>query len=185
MMITVRLYAEIAIMFVVFCLALFLSAGTISWGAGWVFLFLFFAFIVVLSQWLLKHNPDLLTERLTGIGKANQLVWDKVFFVVIEVFFMAWLVLMPLDAIRFHWSYMPRWIQIAGAALLVGSFTLFFATFRENSYLSPAVRLQTERGQTVVSTGPYHYVRHPMYSAMIPFTTGTALLLGSWYGLLL
>jgi protein-S-isoprenylcysteine O-methyltransferase Ste14 len=185
MMITVKLCAEIAATFVVFGLALFLSAGTVSWVAGWVFLVLFFAFTAALSRWLLMHNPGLLAERLTGIGKADQPVWDKVFFVVIEVFFMAWLVLMPLDAIRFHWSHMPRWLQMAGAVLLVGSFKLFFATFRENSYLSPAVRLQTERGQTVVSTGPYRYVRHPMYAGVIPFIAGTALLLGSWYGLLL
>ncbi len=71
-MIAVRLCAEIAAMFVVFGLALFLPAGTLSWVAGWVFLVLFFAFTAVLSRWLLKHNPDLLTERLTGIGKANQ-----------------------------------------------------------------------------------------------------------------
>jgi len=183
--VTLKLSAEIAATFVVFGLALFLSAGTVRWVAGWVFLVLFFAFTVTLSWWLFTHNPDLLTERLTGIGKANQPAWDKVFFVVIEAFFMAWLVLMPLDAVRFHWSQMPGWLQVVGAVLLVGSFTLFFATFRENSYLSPAVRLQTERGQTVVSTGPYRYVRHPMYAGMIPFTAGTALLLGSWCGLLL
>jgi hypothetical protein len=60
----------------------------------------------------------------------------------------------------------------------------FYRTFRENPYLSPAVRVQTERAQKVVSTGPYRYVRHPMYAAFVLFTFGTALLLGSWYGLL-
>ena len=50
--------------------------------------------------------------------------------------------------------------------------------------VSPTVRIQSDRGQTVVSTGPYRYVRHPMYSAAILWTVGTALLLGSWYGLL-
>ncbi len=58
------------------------------------------------------------------------------------------------------------------------------AAFRENSYLSPVVRVQKERGQTVISTGPYHYVRHPMYSAMVIFFVGTSLMLGSWYGVL-
>ena len=76
-----------------------------------------------------------------------------------------------------------RWL---GAILLLVSFYLFFLTFRENPYLSPAVRVQSERGQTVISTGPYHYVRHPMYGAAgIPFMVGTALLLGSWFGLLM
>jgi protein-S-isoprenylcysteine O-methyltransferase Ste14 len=91
---------------------------------------------------------------------------------------------MPLDAVRFHWSHMPVWLQVVGAITLIISFFLFFLTFRENSYLSPMVRIQKDRGQTVVSTGPYHYVRHPMYAAILLFVPGVALLLGSWYGLL-
>jgi protein-S-isoprenylcysteine O-methyltransferase Ste14 len=68
---------------------------------------------------------------------------------------------------------------------LLWSFYFFFLTFRENSFLSPVVRIQNERGHTVVSTGPYHYVRHPMYAGFLPFMIGTPLLLGSWYGVLL
>ncbi len=179
------LTAEIVGMFVVFALALFLAAGTLAWPAGWAFLVLFFGFVVALSLWLLRHNPGLLTERLTGIGKPDQKAWDKVWYVLATVVFLAWLVFMPLDAVRFHWSQMPAWLQVVGAILLLCSCALFFLTFRENSYLSPAVRVQTDRGQTVVSTGPYHYVRHPMYAAVIPYALATTLLLGSWYGLLL
>ena len=169
----------------VFGLALFLAAGTIVWPSGWAFLVLFFGFTIALTQWLLRHNPGLLTERMTGIGKANQPAWDRVFFAAMQVFFLAWLVLMPLDAVRFRWSQMPGWLQVVGAVLLLCSFYLFFLTFRENPYLSPAVRVQTERGQTVISTGPYRYVRHPMYGTTIVFIVGTTLLLGSWYGLFL
>jgi protein-S-isoprenylcysteine O-methyltransferase Ste14 len=179
------LTAQIAGMFVVFSLALFLAAGTVIWPAGWAFLVLFFGFTVAISRWLLKNNPGLLSERMTGIGKPDQKTWDKVFFGVANVFFLAWLVLMPLDAVRFHWSQMPVWLQMVGAFLLLCSFYIFFLTFRENSYLSPAVRVQTDRGQTVVSTGPYQYVRHPMYATAIIFLVGTTLLLGSWYGLAL
>lgn len=171
-------------MFVVFALLLFVSAGTIRWLAGWCFLFLFFGFVIALSSWLLQHNPALLNERMTGIGNAGQKQWDKVFFVLANVLFLAWLTLMPLDAVRFHWSHMPLLVQTAGAAISILSFWLFFLTFRENSYLSPAVRIQTDRGQTVVTTGPYRYVRHPMYAAALAFFLGTTLLLGSWYGLL-
>jgi protein-S-isoprenylcysteine O-methyltransferase Ste14 len=178
------LAAEIAGTYVVFGLTLFIAAGTIIWPAGWAFLILFLGFTIALSRWLFRHNPGLLTERMTGIGKPNQPTWDRVFFVVIEAFFLLWLVLLPLDAIRFHWSRMPGWLHLVGAVLLMASFYLFFLTFRENPYLSPAVRVQTDRGQTVISTGPYHYVRHPMYAAVIPFMVGTTLLLGSWYGLL-
>ena len=59
-----------------------------------------------------------------------------------------------------------------------------FLTFRENAYLAPVVKLQEERAQSVVRTGPYRYVRHPMYSSMFMFFPATALLLGSWWGLL-
>ena len=172
-------------MFVVFALALFLPAGTLDWPAGWLFLALFFSFTVALSLWLLKYNPGLLTERMTGIGKADQKGWDKIFFAVANLLFIAWLILMPLDAVRFGWSQMPAWLQIVGGLLLLISFYLFFLIFQANAFLSPAVRLQTEREQTVVSTGPYHYVRHPMYATAIMMLVGTSLLLGSWYGLLL
>jgi len=178
------LAGQIVFLFLVFALFLFLSAGTLAWLAGWVFLVLFFSFVFALTLWLLRHNPGLLRERMT-ISRPDQKVWDKVFFVLLQVVFLAWLVTMPLDAVRFHLSQVPAWLQVAGAIVLVCSFYLFFATFRENSYLSPMVRLQKDRGQTVVSTGPYHFVRHPMYAAALLFLLGTTLLLGSWYGLLL
>ena len=178
------LVAQIVGMFVVFALILFLTAGTIAWLAGWAFLFLFFGFTIALSVWLLKYNPALLTERMTGIGKADQKKWDKVFFAVANVLFVAWLISMPLDARRFHWSVMPAWLQVLGALLLLVAFYLYFLVFRENAYLSPAVRIQRERGQSVISTGLYHYVRHPMYATTIIFMLGVALLLGSWYSLI-
>ncbi len=168
----------------VFGLVLFLAAGTFAWVSGWVFLVLFFGFTVAVTQWLLRHNPGLLQERMTGIGKPNQPLWDKVFFAAVELFFLAWLVLMPLDAVRFHWSEMPAWLKVVGAVVLICSFYIFFLTFQENPYLSPAVRTQPERGQAVISTGPYRYVRHPLYAGVIPFVVGTTFLLGSWYGLL-
>ena len=179
------LMAQIVGMFVVFALALFLAAGTVLWLAGWAFLVLFFGFTLALSRWLLKHTPGLLTERMTGIGNPNQKTWDKVFYAGANLIFLAWLVLMPLDAVRFHWSQMSFFLQVVGALLLLCSFYLFFLTFRENAYLSPAVRVQTERGQTVVSTGLYRYVRHPMYATALIFLVSTTLLLGSWYGFIL
>ena len=88
-------------LFVIFALALFLPAGTIAWPAGWMFLVLFFGFTIALSRWLLLHNPELLTERMTGIGKPDQKAWDKVFFAVANLLFLAWLVMMPLPVQEF------------------------------------------------------------------------------------
>jgi protein-S-isoprenylcysteine O-methyltransferase Ste14 len=178
-----QLLANIAGMAVVFALVLFLPAGTLAWTAGWIFFALFFVFVLALSFWLLRFNRDLLVERLTGVGRRDQKTWDKVILALAGLGFFAWLALMGLDAGRFHWSRVPWWVQALGAVLLIGSFWLFYLTFRYNPYLSPAVRLQSERAHSVVDTGPYRYVRHPMYAGFALFTASTALLLGSWAGL--
>ena len=176
--------AEIIGFFVAFALALFLPAGTLTWPAAWIFLGLFFAFYVGVTIWLFKHNPALMQERLR-LSTSDQQGWDKLLFPLLVIFPFAWIVFMALDASRFHWSQVPIWIQIIGVALLLCSFFLIFIAFRENSYASPVVRIQEDRGQTVISTGPYHYVRHPMYSGIVVFTISTPLLLGSGYGVLL
>ena len=168
---------------VVFIVTLFLPAGTLAWPAAWLFLALMFGFTLAVGWWLLRFNPDLLAERMTGIGKPDQKSWDKVLLVITAIAFFAWLVLMGLDAVRFRWSQVPLWLQALGTLLLLSSFYVFYLTFRENPFLSPAVRIQRERAQTVVSTGPYRYVRHPMYSGFILFAFGTALLLGSSWGM--
>ncbi len=179
-----QLTAQTVGLFVVFAVTLFLPAGTIRWPAAWAFLALFFGFVIALTAWLLRFNPGLLVERMTGVGKSDQKLWDKVFLALTAVAFLAWLALMGLDAVRFQWSQMPSWLQVAGALVLLTSFWLLFITFRENTFLSPAVRVQKERAQTVVSTGPYRYVRHPMYAGFVLFACGTPLLLGSWYGVM-
>jgi protein-S-isoprenylcysteine O-methyltransferase Ste14 len=177
------LIAQLVYLVLFFSLPLFLAAGTIAWLAGWIFLVFFIGFTLVLTLWLFKHNPDLLKERMS-MSNAGQKSWDKLWFGLMFVVFLGWLILMPLDAVRFHWSHVPAWLQVVGAIALLCSFFLLFLTFRENSYLSAMIRIQDERGQTVVSTGLYHYVRHPMYAGALLLMLGTALLLGSWLGLL-
>src|SRR5215213_1952939 len=178
------LIMRIILLAVGFGLVLFLSAGTLAWPAGWAYLVLLFGFVIGITIWLSRFNPELLEERMSGIGKPDQKRWDKVFLAVLLPIFFGWYVVMALDGVRFHWSQMPQWLQWIGAGILLGSFYVMYLTFRENTYLSPAVRIQTDRGQTVVSTGPYRHVRHPLYTGFILFTLGTALLLGSAYGLL-
>ncbi len=170
-------------LFVIFALALFLPAGTLAWLAGWIFLGLFFSFFLGTNLWLARHNPGLLQER-TRLSSSDQQGLDKVLFPLLQVLLFAWLIFISLDAVRFHWSPVPIWFQGVGAMILLGSFYLLFLTFRENSYLSTVVRVQADRGQTVVSSGPYAHVRHPMYAAILVFVVGTSLLLGSGYGLL-
>jgi protein-S-isoprenylcysteine O-methyltransferase Ste14 len=170
--------------FAVFAALLFVCAGTLLWPAGWAFLALFFGFALAIVLWLARKEPELLAERMSSPMQSGQPLWDKVFVVAVMVLFVAWLILMPLDAVRFGYSEVPGWLQILGALGVVLSFYIMFLTFRENAYLAMVVKVQQERGQSVVSTGPYRYVRHPMYASTLLFFPGSALLLGSWWGLM-
>jgi protein-S-isoprenylcysteine O-methyltransferase Ste14 len=171
-------------LFFISALTLFGAAGTLVYFSGWLYLALFMGFFVSLNLWLLAHNPGLFQERM-HLGTSDQMGWDKFLFPLLFLSPLVWLALSAYDATRGHWSNMPISIQALGLFLLVGSFYLFFLTFRENTFLSTVVRIQSDRGHSVISTGPYHYVRHPMYAGMLLFAIGTPLVLGSWYGLLL
>jgi protein-S-isoprenylcysteine O-methyltransferase Ste14 len=180
----VKALLEVLAEFAVFAALLFVSAGTLLWPAGWAFLALFFGFALAIILWLARKEPELLAERMSSPMQRGQPLWDKVFVVAVMVLFVVWLILMPLDAVRFGWSEVPGWLQILGALGVVLSFYIMFLTFRENAYLALVVKVQEERGQSVVSTGPYRYVRHPMYASTFLFFPGSALLLGSWWGLM-
>jgi len=162
---------------------LFGAAGTIVWPAGWVFLILFFVGVLWVTFLLVRLDPALLAERMKSPVQKDQPVWDKVFLLAMIVAWCGWLVFMGLDAARFCWSVMPVWLQFAGGALMVWSFRMMISVFRENTFASAVVRIQTERGHRVISTGPYAKVRHPLYAAVLIYLPATALLLGSWYGL--
>jgi protein-S-isoprenylcysteine O-methyltransferase Ste14 len=176
---------EVLAEFAVFAALLFVSAGTLLWPAGWAFIALFFSFALAIVLWLAREDPELLAERMSSPIQRGQPLWDKLFVAAVLVLFVLWLILMPLDAVRFGWSEVPGWLQLLGAVGLLLSFYVLFLTFRENAYLAVVVKLQEERSQTVVSTGPYRYVRHPMYAGMFLFLPSGALLVGSWWGLLL
>ncbi len=175
------LVAQIVIVLLVYALPLFLPGGITAWPAAWVFLVLWFGFLLALIAWLFKHNPGLFQERMR-LAAPNQQGWDKLLLPLLYVFIFLWLLFISFDVVRFHWSPVPVWLQVVGAMILLCSFYILFVTFRENTYLSPVVRVQEERRQTVISTGPYHFVRHPMYAGMVLFAVGVPLLLGSWYG---
>jgi protein-S-isoprenylcysteine O-methyltransferase Ste14 len=106
-----------------------------------------------------------------------------VFLVLIEMVFIAWWVVSPLDAVRWHVSHVPLLVRLLGVPLVGASFYGFYRTFRENPFLSGVVRIQTERGHTVISTGPYRLVRHPMYASAGLLFIGVPLWLGSWWGM--
>lgn len=163
-----------------FPLLFFLTAGTLAWPACWIFLLLFYSFVVVVVRRLVRHAPALLEERMGIFKDAPQ---REPMFLLLVAVALAWLVVMPLDAVRFRWSHLPLLLQALGALALVAAFSMMYLVFRVNAYVTPTVRIQRERGQAVVSDGPYRYVRHPMYTGFHLLFLGLPLLLGSVGGL--
>jgi protein-S-isoprenylcysteine O-methyltransferase Ste14 len=163
---------------------LFSSAGTVDWRGGWIFMAEFVAGSLAVMLWLAWRDPALLRERMGGPFQKGQASSDKVFMALILVAWYGWLALMALDAKRWRLSHMPEALIGVGAPLIAVGFFVVWLTFRENSFAAPVIRIQKERGQHVVSTGPYRIVRHPMYVGGALYMIGMPLLLGSWLGLL-
>ncbi len=167
-----------------FAAVLFGCAGTLRWPAGWGFLVVFFGATSLITLDLARHDPALLDERMKPLIQRVQPLWDRVLIAIIGVLFFGWLALMGLDA-RFGWSRVPLAVQALGLAGLAGGMWIAGRAFQANRFLLPVVRVQSERGHTVVSAGPYAIVRHPMYSGVLVLFLATPLALGSWWGLLL
>jgi protein-S-isoprenylcysteine O-methyltransferase Ste14 len=163
---------------------LFWSAGNWRWIEAWVFLAIFGAGCALFGIFLIRRDPGLLAARLSGPMQKGQPLWDKLFMLGAVGGWCAWLVVMALDAQRWHSSHMPVWLEALGGILVAGCFIAIMPVFAANSFASPAVRVQSERGQRVIDTGPYAIVRHPMYAAAMLYLIGVPLLLGSWYGLI-
>ena len=161
---------------------LFACAGTMHWPAAWVFLATCALLGPLCGWWLYRVDPALLAERLRPVLQKDQPAADKAFMIVFAIAMLAWLAAMGLDR-RTQSSDVPVALQALGLVLFVLSTLFILWVFRENSFAAPVVKLQAERAQRVVSTGPYAHVRHPMYSGMILFFAGVPLLLGSWWGL--
>jgi len=164
---------------------MFVPAGTIAWVQAWIYLALMGITGTLITTWLYIHDPDLLAQRAASPVQREQAAWDRIFMICMIVFFIAWMAIMGLDAVRFQASHVPVWAQAAGAAAILISQYVFWLVFRANSFAAPVVKIQEERGHTIATGGPYAIVRHPMYAGAILFLFGTPLLLGSWYGVAL
>lgn len=160
---------------------LFVPAGTLRWPAAWVFLATLASLGLSGGLWLAKTDPALLAERLRPMMQADQPAADKKFMLVFGVVALVWFVAIGQD-FRHHVSEIPTALQALGWAMLVVSNGFIMWVMRENSFAAPVVKVQSERGHRVVSSGPYAFVRHPMYSGVMLFFIGAPLLLGSWWG---
>jgi len=162
----------------------FLSAGTFAWPGAWVYLVVMVGLSFTLGMTLARRDPGLMNERLRSPIQKNQTGADKVLLSILLIGIFGWQIFMGFD-FRFGWSAVPVWVKVVGALVLLVGIWICYLTMLENSFAAPVVKIQDERGQHVITTGPYSYVRHPMYAGAILFFAGTALLLGSWWGLAL
>jgi protein-S-isoprenylcysteine O-methyltransferase Ste14 len=164
-------------------LILFLPAGTLAWPQGWVFLVLLIGCGLVTDVDLLRRDPALLAARMKSPISPDQKPRDRAVMRVILVFFIGWMAFMPLDARRFGWSHAPLWAEVCGGGLMLAAFWGWSIVLRANTFAATTIELQAARGQTVITTGPYAVVRHPLYGFTLLFMLGAPLLLGSFWGL--
>jgi protein-S-isoprenylcysteine O-methyltransferase Ste14 len=166
-------YIKAGLFMVAAAAALFAAAGTVAVPGFWAYLAILAAVMIVSFAVL---DPDLLRERMRPGGKKLPLSL-RIFSLVM---FMHWIVA-GLDRGRFHWSdNVPGWLQGVCLFTVAGGYVLALWAMRVNRFFSSVIRIQTDRGQHVVTTGPYAFVRHPGYTAGILIIAASGPALGSW-----
>jgi protein-S-isoprenylcysteine O-methyltransferase Ste14 len=178
-----RLCLQAGIWLVIMAALLLGATGDWSWPQGLAVLGLYVATSAWFGVELLWRDPGLLAARLGALRQKGQPWWDKMFLLVFVGVWLGWFWLMGQDVRVWQTSHMPVWLNAAGGLVIVASFAGVMRVFRENSFAAPVVRIQSERDQRVIDTGPYAIVRHPMYAMVLPYLAGLSLLLGSWWGL--
>jgi protein-S-isoprenylcysteine O-methyltransferase Ste14 len=140
---------------------IFGPAGRLDWLAGWVYLALLVATVVVNYRCLKRWNPELIDRRL-HLGDGTKL-WDKWWSGIFSPLYLSLYVVAGLDAVRFGWSSPPPWLWPIGLAVFLAGSALLIASMVVNPFFEKTVRIQTEHGHRVIDTGPYAFVRHPGY----------------------
>lgn len=160
-------------------LLLFGLAGTLRYWHAWTYMAIFFGLTILTTADLLKRDPALLERRMRGGPTAEQRPTQKIIMWGASAAFVAMLVVPALDY-RNDWSHVPLAFVILGDILVALGFYFIMIVYRANTYTAATV--QVAQNQTVISTGPYAIVRHPMYASALLYVVGTPLALGSWWG---
>jgi protein-S-isoprenylcysteine O-methyltransferase Ste14 len=175
-----RALSGLSLLFAVMATIIFVCAGTLQYRQAWLYLAVFFASSLARTFYLMKHDPGLLERRSKGGPMFEGTATRKIIMAFVWVGFLALLVVPALDH-RFGWSTMPAVIPLLGNVLVVLSYLGIMRVFKENTFASATITI--EPAQRVISTGPYAYVRHPMYAAGILLLAASPVALGSWWGL--
>lgn len=160
---------------------MFACAGSLSWGPGWLYLGVWAGSIAALAAYVAPRNPEVIAAR----GRLHQDTarFDKVLLPFYSASSAAIFVVGALDSGRYGWAPLGWPWSLLGAALLVVSVVPVAGAMAVNRNLEPTVRIQSDRGHEVATTGPYRVVRHPMYAASLVQFPAIALVLGSTWAL--
>lgn len=158
---------------------IFLGAGTVEWGWGWIAAISTFAGWLFMSLVLMSVNPELLNQRgKRGKDLVGTKQWD---WILLTLYGILTLVLPFVGGLDFRYGWMLHdsvALMLLGNLLILGGFALLTWAMSVNRNFEATVRIQEQRGHHVISSGPYQYVRHPGYSGVLLSTIGTALALG-------
>lgn len=160
---------------------IFVPAGTLDYWQAWLFLACYFMASLLVSIWLERNDPALLQRRMRGGPFAEGERSQKIIMTIASIGFIALLVVPGFDR-RFGWSQMPASIAVLGDVLLLAGWLGILVVFRANSFAAATIQVASD--QTVISTGPYAIVRHPMYATALLMLLGIPVSLGSWRGVL-
>jgi protein-S-isoprenylcysteine O-methyltransferase Ste14 len=163
------------------CTLVFGPAGTMRYWEAWVYIAIYGGAAVLTTIYLMKHDPALLQRRMRGGPMFERERSQRIIMTFASLGFITILVVPALDH-RFGWSAVPVWVVIVGDLFVAVGFFVIFRVYRENTFT--AATIQVTPGQTVISTGPYATVRHPMYAGGSLYMLGTPLALGSYWGIL-
>lgn len=163
-----------------FALFMFLPAGTWAWAKGWFFIGVFVGTVAIATLYLWRVNPEVWVARTRPHEGTKR--WDTI---LLGFFFPAVYAIVPVAALegRFHWFPLPWWACGLGYVLFLAGMGIVTWAEAVNKFFEVTVRIQTDRGQKAIDTGPYAVVRHPGYVGGILFCVGTALCLGSLWAL--
>lgn len=156
----------------------------IKWLEGWIMTIFFIVQNTVFMLYLYYKAPQLLKERMNKNGGLNQQKGDKIFLLVFSILGLAWYIILAIGhSLGWNNSFPPAICALGLVLLPISTFTIL-NTFAENNFASHMVRIQTERGQKVISSGVYSVVRHPMYIGAILTYIGVSLFINSLIGLI-
>lgn len=166
----------------IFSLILFLSAGSVDYKQGWIYLSTNVV-VTILNFLYIRNNDKLINERSNpGNGTKS---WDKLILALSGLTILATIILAGLDSGRYGWSPPFHWsIYVTGVFVTFVGQLIFFTARKQNEFFSSVVRIQTERGHVVCESGIYKTVRHPGYLGMLISLAAIPLLVGSFWSMI-